>query len=85
MPKFEVTLYHPPENDEYVAFYDDAIDWQDAWETAQMDFPDDEVVAVLEVTPEVTYHPIAPEDNIFRDILGKQYICFEVYKERKDK
>jgi hypothetical protein len=49
MPKFEVTLYHPPENDEYVAFYDDAIDWQDAWETAQMDFPDDEVVAAFEV------------------------------------
>jgi hypothetical protein len=52
-----------------------------------MDYPDDEVVAAFEVTPEVTYHPIAPEDNDFRDILGKhpKYISFEVYKERADR
>jgi hypothetical protein len=51
MPKFEVTLSksNGNEEDEFIVVYDDAIDWQDAWETAQMDYPDDEVVAAFEV------------------------------------
>jgi hypothetical protein len=51
MPKFEVTLVTETGEDDYEfsVVYDDAIDWYDAWETAQMDFPDAEVVAAFEV------------------------------------
>jgi hypothetical protein len=51
MPKFEVTLLksNGNEEDEFIVVYDDALDWQDAWETAQMDYPDDNVVAAFEV------------------------------------